>query len=125
VFHAKVDRATRDFERGYEKTLESVRKLKDKINELELRISEKENIAINEETLELNSAIESLNAVMDSLIIRSGAEWGQYQELERLQKLNALDPDGLDELRAICEKTEQFAKDLLCYSLGRFKRKDQ
>ena len=124
-FERRIEKTIKDSERNHNETIDNVRELKDRISELEISISEKGNAENSKETHELNSLEEKLNASLDSLILRSEAEWEDYRRLEQESKARGFDPARLEAFKAICKKTEELAKDLLCYSLGRFRRKDQ
>lgn len=124
-FDRQIEKTTKDFERSYEKTIEVIREVKDRINKLESNISDKLDTEIGKEIHELNSLAEKLNESVDSLTLRSGAEWKEYRRLDQECKIRGYDPARLEGLKAIYKKTEELAKDMLCYSLARFKRKDQ
>ena len=115
---------TRRFKEDYEKTLENVGTLKNKMNELELKILKDGSIRDGEDSRELRLMIEELDALVDSLISRNGLEWEEYRALERECGASSVDLSELGRLKAVCEKTESLAKDLLCYSLGRFRREN-
>ena len=121
---SRIDKATREITQDFDKTLKAVGGLKRKINELELNISNKEYEKTREEMDQLDSALDMLNKFTDSLILGSGKAWEEYKKLEHDCKISAFEPAGLKGLSDLCKKTEQFAADLLCYSLARFKRKD-
>jgi len=119
-----IDKATREIAQSYQKTMKSVEELKKQINGLELTISDKGHAKTSEEMDQLDSALGMLNELTDSLILGSGRAWEEYGRLEQDCRMNAFEPTGLNDLRDLCKKTEEFAADLLCYSLARFKRKD-
>jgi hypothetical protein len=124
-FERRIEKAIKDSERSYNETIRNIRELKERISELEISISEKGNTENSEEMRELNSLEEKLNASVDSLILRSEAEWEDYRRLEQECGVRGFDPARLEAFKVICKKTEELAKDLLCYSLGRFRQKDQ
>jgi hypothetical protein len=115
---------TRELTENHRKTLKEVDELRRRINELELSISNKGQDRTKEDEDQLNSALDMLNRLSDSLILESGRAWEEYNKLEHDCKTSAFDHARLDDLRDVCKKTEEFAADLLCYSLARFKRKD-
>jgi arginine/lysine/ornithine decarboxylase len=121
---ARIDKTTREIAQSYGKALKAVEELKTKINDLELSISDKEYAKTSEDMDQLNSAVDTLNKLTDSLILRSGRAWEEFEQLEHDCKISAFEPAGLNGLRDLCKKTEQFAADLLCYSLALFKRRD-
>lgn len=118
----RIEKAKRNIEKSYSKTLKDVAKLKKKINELELSISQKEHAKTSGNLDALNFAMESLNKLTDSQILRSEKAWKKLKNLEHNCKRFTFEPAGLDDLRVLCKKTEEFAADLLCYSLAHFKR---
>lgn len=73
----------------------------------------------------LDSAIKRLNRLTDYQITRSKKAWEEYRKLEQECKQRSLYPIQLDNLRAICKRTEELAADLLCYSLARFKQSER
>jgi predicted RNase H-like nuclease (RuvC/YqgF family) len=119
----RIDEATREVAQSYAKALKEVEELKKKINDLELSISNK-SAKMSEDMDELSSALEMLNELTDSLILSSGRAWDEYKKIEHDCKTIAFEPDGLSGLRYLCKKTDEFAADLLCYSMAFFKRKD-
>jgi len=120
----RIDKATREISNSYGKALKAVEELKRKIGELELSISSKGRAKTSEDMNQLNSALDSLDRLTDSLILESRRAWEEYSSLEHGCEVTACEPVGLKDLRDQCKKTEEFAADLLCYSLARFKRKD-
>lgn len=120
----RIDKTTREIAESHRKALKEVDELKRKINELELSISDKGYAKTREDMDQLNSALNMLNRLTDSLILGSGRAWEEYRKLEYDCKMSAFEPAELKGLRDLCKKTEEFAADLLCYSLARFKRKD-
>jgi predicted RNase H-like nuclease (RuvC/YqgF family) len=119
----RIDKATREVAQSYAKALKEVEELKKKINDLELSISTK-SPKTSEDMNQLSSALDMLNELTDSLILGSGIAWDEYKKIEHDCKTSAFEPDGLSGLRYLCKKTEEFAADLLCYSMAFFKRKD-
>lgn len=104
--------------------MKAMEELKSKINELELGISSKGYGNASEDMDQLNCAVDTLNKLADSLILESGRAWDEYKKLEHDSKVSKFEPAELNGLRYLCKKTEEFAEDLLCYSLALFKRKD-
>jgi hypothetical protein len=121
---ARIENAKRNVKEDYERTLETVVTLKEKMNELEQRISQKKPEEAKEDLNSLRYAIESLDRLTDSQILKSKEAWKKYRELEHNCKTQTLESTQLNELQKLCEKTEQVAADLLCYSLGLLKRKN-
>jgi predicted RecB family endonuclease len=117
----RVDEAVSHFQKIYTETLNTVENLKERMNRLELSISRK-GCKADEQMEELNSTIDHLNKLTDSLISRSKEMWKGYNILEHDCKAKKLEDNELDHLRVLCEKTEQLAADLLCYSLAHFER---
>ena len=124
-FDRRIEKATKDSERSYNETIKHILELKDRINKLETIISDEGNAENREELRELNFLEEKLNSSVDALILGSEAEWEDYRKLEQECKIRELNPARLEAFKAVCMKTEELAKDLLCYSLGRLRRKDQ
>ena len=122
---AKIDEATKSLEESHRKALRMVRTLKDKMNALELNISEKGSAKTKEDLDELNSAIDKLNRLTDYLITESAKAWEEYEKFEHGCNVREHKPADMDGLKAICKGAEELAKDLLCYSLGHFKRKSE
>jgi hypothetical protein len=121
----RINEATKSLEKGHRKALTEVRTLKEKTNALELSISEKGSGGTIEDLNELNSAIEKLNRLTDSLISESTNAWKKYEKFEQECKMLPYKPAEMNELKVICKEKEELAKDLLCYSLGHFKRKSK
>ena len=115
---ARIEETSRHIQKGYGKTFEKVQKLKNKMNELEQHNTKTQDLKA------LDSAIKRLNKLTDSQILRSKKAWEEYRKLEQQSKQHASCPVPvqLDDLRAICKKTEELAADLLCYSLARFEQ---
>ena len=98
--------------------MKKVETLKNQLNRLERQVSE------NRDAKALELAIERLNRLTDSIIMRSKQAWAMYSRLEHECEQSAVHPVQLNDLKAMCKKTEQLAADLLCYSLARFKQND-
>jgi arginine/lysine/ornithine decarboxylase len=113
---ARIEEAERQIQRDYRKTLEKVKKLKNQMNKLEQQTPRTQGLKI------LDVVIKRLNRLSDSQIMRSKKAWEEYRKLEQECRQGALCPVQLDNLRAVCKKTEELAADLLCYSLGRFQQ---
>ena len=120
----RIDKATNGIAQNYKNALKEVGELKIKINDLELSISDNGYAKTSGATDQLNSAMEMLNKLTDSMILESEKAWEEYRKLERDCEIAASEPSELNDLRDLCNRTEEFAADLLCYSLARFKRKD-
>lgn len=120
----RIENTTKDIEEDYQRTLKTVARLKNKMNELEQTISKKKREEADADMNSLASAIESLNRLTDSQILRSKNAWKKHEELQHDCQTQTLQSPKLDELRTLCKKTEQLAADLLCYSMGLFKRKN-
>lgn len=121
---ARIENATRNIKEDYERALETVGTLKEKMNELEQRIGQKKPEEARVDMVSLRSAIDTLERLTDSEILKSKAAWKKYEELKQDCELHALAPPQLDELRILCKRTEQLAADLLCYSLGLLRQKN-
>jgi phage-related tail protein len=112
----RIEETGRQIQRDYGKTLEKLQKLKNEMNRLEQQ---------TQSLKALNLAIKRLNRLTDSQIMRSKKAWEEYRKLEHECKQHVLYPVQLENLRAICKRTEGLAADLLCYSLARFKRRER
>jgi hypothetical protein len=119
---ARIDDAATEIERGYEDALKVVKAMKDKINGLEQSLSQKGH-ATRGVSGALNSAIEDLNELTDKLILRSERVEEEYEQLALDCRTKILQPPRLDELKESCSKTKELAMNLLCFSLGHFKRR--
>jgi hypothetical protein len=120
----RIENASRNVKEDYEKALETIGTLKEKMNELEQRIGQKKPEEAIGDMASLRSAIDGLERLTDSEIQKSKVAWKKYEELKHDCELHALAPPQLDELRILCKRTEQLAADLLCYSLGLLRRKN-
>jgi hypothetical protein len=69
------------------------------------------------------SALGELLKLTDFTIAESERAWEEYRKLEHDCRIDTSEPSGLNDLRDLCKKTNEFATDLLCYSLAHFKRK--
>lgn len=116
---ARIEETGRQIQENYRKTLETVQKLKNQMNKLEQQTPKAQS------SKALNLAIKRLNRLTDSQIMRSKKAWEDYRKLEQQCRQPAVCPVQLDNLRAVCKKTEELAADLLCYSLARFKQSEQ
>ena len=117
----RLEQATRKIAQNYQKGLKEVEEAKTKINDLELTVLDSGS-AKNDR---LNSALDLLMKLTDSMIFESGRAWDEYEKLEHDCKVDECESSDLDGLRELCKKTEEFATDLLCYSLAHFRRKTQ
>ena len=116
----RIDEATRRIAQNYQKALKEVEQVKTKINDLELTVIDSG--SANRDRL--NSALDMLIQLTDSMIFESGRAWDEYEKLEHDCNADGYESSELNGLRELCKKTEEFATDLLCYSLAHFKRKD-
>jgi hypothetical protein len=116
----RIEEATRRIAQSYQKGLKEVEEAKTQINDLELTAVDSGSIKNNR----LDSALDLLMKLTDSMIFESGRAWDEYEKLEHDCKVDECESSDLDGLRELCKKTEEFATDLLCYSLAHFKRKD-
>jgi len=96
--------------------------LKKKINYLELSLSQ-EGCTRTEVGMEkLNALTERLDKFVDSVISESVRARQKCERLNQECKMQAFDLAKLEDLETSCKEIEQLAKDLLCYSLGHFRR---
>jgi hypothetical protein len=116
----RIDEATRRIAQNYQKALKEVEQVKTKINDLELTAIDSGSASRDR----LNSALDMLIQLTDSMIFESGRAWDEYEKLEHDCNADGYESSELNGLRELCKKTEEFATDLLCYSLAHFKRKD-
>lgn len=107
--------AVRDSRKSYEKAIETVAVLKQETRDLELCMSEEACLATED--------ADRLDAFTDFLILESARAKRKCERLERKCRVQAFEPTGLKDLKTLCEQEEQLAKDLLCYSLGRLRRR--
>jgi hypothetical protein len=122
---SQIEKTRKQIEREYAEVLKAVERLKNKMNKLEQNASAEDHAATASDSNSLDLAIKSLNELTDSQILRSKKAWEEYRKLETYCKQYALPPPELDNLKVLCKKMEELAADLLCYSLGRFKPKEQ
>ena len=101
--------------------MKEVEEAKTKINDLELTAVDSGSAKNNR----LNSALDLLMQLTDSMIFESGRVWEEYEKLEHDCRVEGHEPPELNDLKEICKKMEEFATDLLCYSLAHFRRKTQ
>ena len=124
----RIKRATKETEQNYQVALGDLRELKTKINDLELVIADSAYAKTSGDEDKLDSAMDKLIKFTDFMISESERAWEEYRTLERDCRVSASEPSGvnaqMNALRDLCKKTDEFATDLLCYSLARFKRKD-
>ena len=116
---AEIARATRDLQKSYDTSSEKIRQVKERIDSLEKALGQ-ENGKSAKHIIELNRTMQLLNELSDSLILRSKKASQRLSSLERKLETNVLESNRLNDLRAICRKTELMAADLLCYTLGSF-----
>ena len=112
----RIEETGRQIQRDYGKILEKLQKLKNEMNRLEQQA---------ESLKALNLAIKRLNRLTDSQIKRSKKAWEEYRKLEQECKQCLSYSVQLENLRAICKKTEGLAADMLCYSLALFKQSER
>ena len=118
----RIEEATRRIAQNYQKGLKEVEEAKTKINDLELTAVDNGSVKKNSQ---LNSALDLLMQLTDSIIFESGRVREEYEKLEHDCKVEGHEPPELNDLREVCKRTEEFATDLLCYSLAHFRRKTQ
>jgi len=116
--HHRIGKATKRITQNYQKSLKGVEEVKTKINDLELAAVNGGSAKKNQ----LKSALDLLIQLTDSMTFESGRAWDEFQKLEHDCKIEAYEPPELNDLRGLCKKTEEFATDLLCYSLAHFKK---
>jgi len=121
---ARIETALRNVKEDYEKTVEALGMLKEKMNVLEQRIGQEKPEEALQDGASLRYAINSLERLTDSEIAKSKEAWKIYEELKHECENRALMPDQLEKLRTVCKRTEQLAADLLCYSLGLIRHED-
>ena len=117
----RIEEATRRIAQNYQKGLKEVEEAKTKINDLELTAVDSGSV----KNSQLNSALDLLMQLTDSIIFESGRVREEYEKLEQDCKVEGHEPPELNDLREVCKRTEEFATDLLCYSLAHFRRKTQ
>jgi chromosome segregation ATPase len=125
---SRINWATKQTEQNYQIALGELRELKTKINDLELVIVDNAYAKRSGDKEELDSALDNLIKFTDFMISESERAWEEYRTLERDCRIGASEPSDVNAqmkaLRDLCTKTDEFATDLLCYSLAHFKRKD-
>jgi hypothetical protein len=117
----RIEQITRKIAHNYQRGLKEVEEAKTKINDLELTALD----SGSTKNSGLNSALDQLMQLTDSIIFESGRVWEEYEKLEHDCKVEGHEPPELNDLKEQCKKTEEFATDLLCYSLAHFRRKTQ
>jgi hypothetical protein len=117
----RIEEAARNIAQDYQKGLKQVEEAKMKMNNLELAAMENRSGTTNQ----LNSALDTLMQLTDSIIFENERVHGEYEKLEHDCKVEGHEPPELNNLRELCKKMEDFATDLLCYSLAHFRRKTQ
>jgi len=116
----RIIEAKRRVAQNYQKGLKEVEDAKTKVNDLELTVADGKSAEKNR----LNSALDVLIQLGDSMIFESERAWEECKKLEHDCKMDGYEPSELKELGSLCKKTEEFATDLLCYSLAHFRKKD-
>jgi hypothetical protein len=122
---AEINKTAKNLERSYDGILKRIRRLKDRLNALEQAVSQNVGPGGTNRVKGLDSVSEGLSRLSDSLIIRSKRAWQTYDKLERKCKAGGYEPTRLDDVRVLCMKTEGTAADLLCYTLGRLRRRSK
>jgi hypothetical protein len=117
----RIEEAKRRVAQNYQKGLREVEQAKTKINDLQLAAVD----SGSAKNIRLNSALDALMQLTDSMVFESGRVWEEYEMLQRDCKVEGHEPPELNDLKELCRKTEEFATDLLCYSLAHFRRKTQ
>ena len=118
----RIELAIRDFRRNHRKAVRTVTFLKRKINDLELSVSQEDCARAEDDKKKLNALIERLDGFVDSVISESARTREQCERLKHECKMQEFDPVTVENLETSCKETEQLAKDLLCYSLGHFRK---
>ena len=114
----RIERTTEKLRVSYDETMKAVKELKEKMRMMELAICRGETDEARQVIIGLNSASTNLNNLTSSLISTNMRAWEQYRGYEVDCEKRGLKSSKLAELRTQCEKTEELATDLLCYSLG-------
>ena len=121
----RINQATKEIDRNYQLALAELRELKEKINDLELVIVNNEYAKTSGDKEELDAAIDKLVKFTDFMIAKSERAWEEYRMLEqdcRIDASESSDVNGqMKALMDLCKRTDEFASDLLCYSLAHFK----
>jgi hypothetical protein len=117
----RIEEVARGIAQDYQKGLKEVGEAKARINNLELAAMESGSAGTNQ----LNSALDALMQLTDSMIFENERAREEYEKLEHDCKVEGHEPSELNNLRELCKKMEDFATDLLCYSLAHFRRKTQ
>ena len=124
-FQNRINQATTEINRNYQLALAELRELKEKINDLELVIVNCAYAKTGGDKKELDAAIDKLVKLTDFMIAKSESAWEAYMTLEQDCGLDTSDSSDVNAqmkvLRDLCKRTEEFASDLLCYSLAHFK----
>jgi len=116
----------KETETAYETALREFKGLKTKINELELLIIDADEKSGDKE--KLTSAVNNLVKFTDFMIAKSERALEEYRKLEQAIRAGGVS-ESLDinaqmkALQGVCKKIDEFATDLLCYSLAHFRRK--
>jgi len=117
---AEVDLAIKDVKEKYRKAIETVAILKRKIDDLERGTIGEGCAEADANIEELDSTVEKLDEFIDSVILSSARVKAKCDELEHECRSLESEAVSLGELKTLCQEYEHLAKDLLCYSLGRF-----
>ena len=125
----RIIQATKQTEENYQQALKELRELKTKINDLELVIVHNGYSKTSGDKQKLDSAIEKLIKFTDCMISESERAWEEYKALEGDWRRSTSEPSDvtaqMEALRELCNKADEFATDLLCYSLAHFKQRDE
>ena len=114
-------------ERNYLMAVRELRELKTRLNDAERIIVDDVNGDTAGARVKLDSTIDRLISFADSMISESERAWEEYRTLEQGCQFDTSSNmnDQMKTLKELCEKTDAFATDLLCYSLGRFNRSNR
>lgn len=116
-FEIRVASAIRETRENYDSAMVAVERLKEEMNRLERRITDGSMGENAGDMAALSALTRSFNELTDSQILESRRAWQRYEELKRED-----DTPRLSEFYDACQRTQQLAADLTCYSLGNPKR---
>jgi hypothetical protein len=119
----EIGKMIRDLRKRYRTNSSKIRKLKDRMNSLEEALSQENGSGHANLMRELNRTMRSLSELSDSLIIISERASQRIISLECKVRNSELEPNRLNDLRALRKKMELMAADLLCYTLGSFQHR--
>jgi len=118
----RVASAIRETRENYDATMVAVERVKEEMNRLERHITDGGMGENAGDVAALNALTSRFNELTDSQILESKRAWQKYEELKREGDTQAIEVPRLSEFYDACQKTQQFAADLTCYSLGNPKR---